>query len=391
MLISYNDRILRIANTVELFEGNRYFIDYVEDWNMPTAERVPSFNSDIRPLIHYVLSTNNLLEDVLIYSYRSTRIPPYYFINAWEDGFLPQGEIDALGLHQAAWQFDINPGEKNQIRCYFPVYGSNYSSRAGCVILSVNTVELFSPFQREAQNMKILLVRRGETYILREGGFSAVPAKDSTLSRGLTDPYKLGKSPANIRLVNKLPLRELDAVLYFFADLRYFSGWDIPALLIPIFLLLILLTSILFIYFAAGIKRVLALARHFQTADYSNLTPLDRGRYTDEIGFLVECYNQMAENINHLVHDVYHAELKSRDARYYAVQAQLNPHFLLNSLENIRMIAMMHGDNETSGMIFQLARIMNYTIKQNNLIPAPGSWPVWSVPNLCFSPSWKTP
>jgi two-component system sensor histidine kinase YesM len=65
---------------------------------------------------------------------------------------------------------------------------------------------------------------------------------------------------------------------------------------------------------------------------------------------------------------VYRAELKSRDARYYAIQAQLNPHFLLNSLENIRMIAMMHGDDETSGMIYQLARIMNYTIKQSGLI-----------------------
>jgi two-component system sensor histidine kinase YesM len=366
MLMSYNDRLLRITNTVELFEGNRYFIDYLEDWNMPMAERVPSFNSDIRPLVHYVLSTNNLLEDVLIYSYRSPRIPPYYFINAWTGDFLPFEEIGALGPQEAAWQFDIEPGGANQMRCYFPVYGGNYSSRAGCVILKINTTELFNPFLREAQNMKILLQRRGETYILREGGFGPVSAGDSTLAGSLSDPS--GGATGNFRLVNKLPLRELDAALYFFADLHYFAGKDIPALLIPIILLLILLTSILFINFAAGARRVSALARHFQTADYSNLTPLDRGRYTDEIGFLVECYNQMAENINHLVHDVYRAELKSRDARYYAIQAQLNPHFLLNSLENIRMIAMMHGDDETSGMIYQLARIMNYTIRQSSLI-----------------------
>ncbi|MDR2403231.1 MAG: hypothetical protein LBD78_04310, partial [Spirochaetaceae bacterium] len=100
MLISYNDRMLRIANTVELFEGNRYFVDYLEDWNMPVAERVLSFNNDVRPLIHYVLSTNNLPEDVVIYSYRSTRIPPYYFINAWTSSFVPRHEVEALGLHQ---------------------------------------------------------------------------------------------------------------------------------------------------------------------------------------------------------------------------------------------------------------------------------------------------
>jgi two-component system sensor histidine kinase YesM len=352
MFASYNDRILRIANTVELFEGNRYFIDYLEDWNMPVAERVLSFNNDVRPLINYVLSTNNLLKDVSIYSYRSARIPPYYFINAWPGDFAPRHEVEDLAPHQTVWQFDISPGGTGQLRCYFPVYGGNYSSRAGCVILSVNTAELFNPFLRGTQNLKILLAIRGEKYVLRDGGFRAAPEGD----------------PLHSRLVSELPLRELDAALYFFADLRYFSGEDIPALLVPIVLLLILLTSILFINFAAGTRRVSALAGHFQKADYSNLIPLDKGRYTDEIGFLVECYNQMAENINHLVHDVYRAELKSRDARYYAIQAQLNPHFLLNSLENIRMIAMMHGDDETSGMIYQLAQIMNYTIKQSSLI-----------------------
>jgi two-component system sensor histidine kinase YesM len=350
MLTSYNDRILRITNTVELFEGNRYFIDYLEDWNMPMAERVPSFNADIRPLIYYVLSTNELLENVIIYSYRSTRIPPYYFINAWADDFLPRRVIEDLGPRQTAWQFNIHPGGTSRLLCYFPIYGGNYSSQIGCVQVSVNTAELLYPFQREGQNLKVLLVHQGEKYVLHAGGLSPVSDQDPVLP------------------VRELSLPELDATLYVYADLRYFSNEDIPALLIPLFLLLILLTSILFINFAAGTRRVSALARHFQTMDYNNLTPLDRGRYTDEIGFLVECYNQMAENINHLVHDVYRAELKSRDARYYAIQAQLNPHFLLNSLENIRMIAMMHGDNETSGMIFQLARIMNYTIKEGNLI-----------------------
>jgi two-component system sensor histidine kinase YesM len=370
MAVSYNDHILRIANTVELFEGNRYFIDYVEDWNMPVAERVSSFNSDIRPLVNYVLSSNNLLENVIIYSYRSIRIPPYYFIDAWTDGFLPRQEIDSLGPHQTAWQFSINPDGTGQLLCYFPVYRGNYSSQAGCVVLSVNIAELLDPFQRESQNLEAVLVTGGKEYAFHNGIFNPVHDGDSAIpgnSPGMSGNV-IRKIPANAKPVRELSLRELDASLYFFADLRYFSGGDIPALLIPIISLLILLTSIMFINFAAGTRRVSALARHFQNMDYRNLTPLDRGNYTDEIGFLVDCYNKMAENINHLIHDVYRAELKSRDARYYAIQAQINPHFLLNSLENIRMIAMLHGDDETSGMIYQLARIMNYTIKQSDLI-----------------------
>jgi two-component system sensor histidine kinase YesM len=76
----------------------------------------------------------------------------------------------------------------------------------------------------------------------------------------------------------------------------------------------------------------------------------------------------MAKNINRLVNDVHQAELQSRDARYYALQAQFNPHFLLNSLENIRMIALTRYDDVTSGLIYKLARIVSYNLRQNNLV-----------------------
>jgi two-component system sensor histidine kinase YesM len=68
------------------------------------------------------------------------------------------------------------------------------------------------------------------------------------------------------------------------------------------------------------------------------------------------------------VHDVYEAEIKTRDYHYYALQAQLNPHFLLNSLENLRMVALMNGEENTSKMIYKLARIMDYTIRQDQRV-----------------------
>lgn len=64
---------------------------------MPVAERVVSFNIDIRPLVDYVLSNNELLDDIRIYSRRSRRIPPYYFINEWDERFITQ---EAIGTYR---------------------------------------------------------------------------------------------------------------------------------------------------------------------------------------------------------------------------------------------------------------------------------------------------
>jgi two-component system sensor histidine kinase YesM len=215
-----------------------------------------------------------------------------------------------------------------------------------------------------------MLQKDGKLYTLSPQGLIPAGKQEmaglETLLKSPNGVYQTGFS--SINLTDKLFLSELDAEIYFIASLPYITGDDIPSLFIPVILLLLLLTSILFINFAAGTRRISRLTRHFQASNSGNLEPLEQDNYHDEIGFLYECYNRMAGNINHLVNDVYKAELKSRDARYYALQSQINPHFLLNSLENIRMTAMMHGDNETSGMIYKLAKMMNYTIRQSNLV-----------------------
>ncbi|MDR1468194.1 MAG: histidine kinase [Spirochaetaceae bacterium] len=342
MVASYDERIMRITNMVEILEQNSNFVDYLEDWNMSTAERVYAFNRDIQPLMSYVISVNALFEDIKIFSYRSDRIPPYYFINQWDEHLLPMEAVLNLGLHQALWQYDGT----ERLRCYIPIYGTGYTSQAGCVVFSINVGELLGVFRTEGIELPVIMEYGGTEHPL----------------------FTENKDTRRLSLVHKLELHELNARLRFYADLRQFPGWNISAILVPVFLLFVLITSIIFINFAAGTRRITALAKHLATTDYSSPVPLDRGRYRDEIGFLFDAYNQMAANINHLVNNVYRAEIKSRDEHYYALQAQLNPHFLLNSLENIRMITLMRGDHETSAMIFKLARIMDYTIHQSGLI-----------------------
>jgi two-component system sensor histidine kinase YesM len=55
----------------------------------------------------------------------------------------------------------------------------------------------------------------------------------------------------------------------------------------------------------------------------------------DELAFLGQSFNEMAANIEALVKEVYERKLHEREAELTALQAQLNPHFLYNTLDTI--------------------------------------------------------
>ncbi len=87
--------------------------------------------------------------------------------------------------------------------------------------------------------------------------------------------------------------------------------------------------------------------------------------YKDEIGVLTTEYNRMAMKIKDLIQDVYlvtiqkkDVELQKKEAQLKALQSQINPHFLFNVLETIRMRSVLKEENETASIIQNLAQLL---------------------------------
>ncbi len=85
----------------------------------------------------------------------------------------------------------------------------------------------------------------------------------------------------------------------------------------------------------------------------------------DEIGSLVNSYNRMVLKIKALIEDVYVAEIKQKNARYLALKTQINPHMLYNTLESIRMKALVNGADEVADMIKILAKMFRMTLNES--------------------------
>ncbi len=90
----------------------------------------------------------------------------------------------------------------------------------------------------------------------------------------------------------------------------------------------------------------------------------------DEIGDLIRSYNFMVVKIDELLGEVYKKEreqqkieLAKTKAELNALQSQVNPHFLYNTLDSIRMRNLLNGDKESATVINELALLFRRMTK----------------------------
>ncbi len=80
----------------------------------------------------------------------------------------------------------------------------------------------------------------------------------------------------------------------------------------------------------------------------------------DELGDVGMAFNDMAEEIDRLVNQVYSIQLKEKDAAIAALQTQINPHFLYNTLDMIKSMADIYEAYELRDVIMALSKVFRY-------------------------------
>lgn len=100
--------------------------------------------------------------------------------------------------------------------------------------------------------------------------------------------------------------------------------------------------------------------QNFQPDDLSHHYEIE---YMDEIGVLKDSFNKMIERINDLVISEYQArdqlqktEISEQKMAMLYLKQQINPHFLYNTLDMIRLKAAINQDKEVSEMLMELVK-----------------------------------
>ena len=87
-----------------------------------------------------------------------------------------------------------------------------------------------------------------------------------------------------------------------------------------------------------------------------------------ELDVIARYFNEMCVNLDEHIKKRYLAEIEQKDAEMSALQSQINPHFLYNTLEAIRMKAICNGDREVGKMLYSLAVTFRAQIKEADVI-----------------------
>lgn len=79
--------------------------------------------------------------------------------------------------------------------------------------------------------------------------------------------------------------------------------------------------------------------------------------------------NNSTPNFDGLINKVYYSRLKQKEVQLVALQNQINPHFLYNTLESIRGAALHHGIQSIASMAKNLSSFFRYSIGEEVLVP----------------------
>ncbi len=107
------------------------------------------------------------------------------------------------------------------------------------------------------------------------------------------------------------------------------------------------------------LRKMMRLMKNVQEGDFNVQFPV---KYRDEVGQLGHQFNRMIVRIDHLIQDIYLMERKKKEAELHALQSQINPHFMYNTLESIRMAAELNDDQIAADMLAILGKLLRYSI-----------------------------
>ena len=126
---------------------------------------------------------------------------------------------------------------------------------------------------------------------------------------------------------------------------------------------IIIITAAVSFYFTRPIKVLQFSMKQLSGGDLE--TRISQKR-KDEFGDLFDNFNSLAGELNNLIYAVSESEKRETEAKYRMLQSQINPHFLYNSLDTIRMMAVLDDKNDIAEALLNLSALFRYHIRNSD-------------------------
>ncbi|RAI88561.1 two-component system sensor histidine kinase YesM [Paenibacillus pabuli] len=328
-----------------------------------------------------MLSNNNLVR--YYYSYQQVNQVTFYVGN---DTFVNGGNFIKLddAVRASEWyQALMNTSDHIMIYSYFDKQQAEMSqSQGGRKVSIIRRLDYFG----EQQVEKVLKVdldyafinkslknegTNGNVYVVSDD--KVIFSNDSKMNKTRQPFHLLANSPISpVQSTESLPVVSENWQIIISADKLDFLSEVIDSKLnVTVLMILNLLMPTLLIWMISRslVTRIDRISKHLDQVKHEQFEVISGPAGKDEIGSLTHSYNMMVIKIRNLIEIVFKGqverqalELSRKQAELKALQSQVNPHFMFNTLETIRMRSLIKDELETSDIIHKLALLLRQTI-----------------------------
>lgn len=325
------------------------------------------FTNKLDPLLITASNLHDDVSDITVYT-QNPIVKHGTFIIPMDSIQNQSWESSTLRDYQPHWFYNQENGpflSQQFIDLDYPQ--STYKS---LLYISIRPDSLFAPFKGIAhRNYGVYILDSDNHVVFSTDKFS----ERSSYRLTLPDILKLRSSgkPVSIRNQDFIGIQSsiLNAgwkvILYEPTSMIYQSTWKIAcAVLLIMLLCFLILLCMGFILSRLIAGRINNLAAGMACIRNGNLTTTLDSDAKDEVGDLVRSFRYMLDRIDTLIKEVYQSRIRQKDYEMRALQAQINPHFLYNSLSLINWKAIESDQIEISQMAQLLSTFYRTTLNK---------------------------
>jgi len=115
------------------------------------------------------------------------------------------------------------------------------------------------------------------------------------------------------------------------------------------------------------VNRIVDTMRKVQEGDLQARIQSDI-KTEDDLSIISDTFNETLDELNNYVDKIFYSKLRQKEAELSNLRAQINPHFLYNTLEAIRMKSLSEGGGESATMIVQLGQLFRYSLDSGDQV-----------------------
>lgn len=371
--------------TINAISGDYDTMSYIKGWDREDQTEVVDFSME---LTKRILLIRNLSPDIYqIRIYVSNPEFPEIGSIIYSDSRLKNKKTivtETMKYSHGYWQFDhpevnFNPGtleRKNVVSLFVPLRYSNYK-QLGFIETSMYTDTFFRHMFSQSENQNLIafvIDYRGKVIYDSKSAFAK---KYNLDGNGLTELYKgydlkgqsteihIKKGRVPMTLISDY-IETLDATICYVVtnDTIRKNLNDARTLIIAESILAMILMSVI-IYILTNlllvkIKQIIASMRKVEDGKLDARVNISG---QDEMSELAFHFNRMISKIGDLISEVVKKQEAKKNAEIHALFTQINSHFIINTLQNISMMAEIDSKYELADAINSLGKLLRYSMK----------------------------